>query len=165
MLLTALSFFTAGSIITSLALNFTVLLIGRCVQGIGGGGLIALTYVIVTDMVSLRDRGKWFGLISLQWAIGSITGQQSYAFLEIKLSKLTFEQVLYSVAYSVRKWLGDGIAFFSYCLFPFYKDLLLIGFVGFLVEYSILRHCLYRHTSIFETQSEDCIYHREVEEC
>lgn len=50
------------------------MLVGRCIQGIGGGGLVALTYVIVTDMVSLRDRGKWFGLISLQWAMGTIAG-------------------------------------------------------------------------------------------
>jgi MFS family permease len=35
---------------------------------------MALTYVIVTDMVTLRDRGKWFSIISLQWAIGSVTG-------------------------------------------------------------------------------------------
>jgi MFS family permease len=35
---------------------------------------MALTYVTVTDMVTLRDRGKWFSIISLQWAIGSVTG-------------------------------------------------------------------------------------------
>jgi MFS family permease len=38
---------------------------------VGGGGIIALTYVIISDMVSLRDRGKWFGIISLHWAIGA----------------------------------------------------------------------------------------------
>lgn len=43
-------------------------------QGIGGGGMVALTYVIVTDMVTLRERGKWFSLITLQWAIGSVSG-------------------------------------------------------------------------------------------
>lgn len=43
-------------------------------QGTGGGGIIALTYVIVSDMIPLRDRGRWFGIISLQWAIGSAVG-------------------------------------------------------------------------------------------
>lgn len=43
-------------------------------QGVGAGGMLALIYVITTDLVSLRERGKWFGLISLNWAIGSILG-------------------------------------------------------------------------------------------
>ncbi|KFY26183.1 hypothetical protein V491_01412 [Pseudogymnoascus sp. VKM F-3775] len=73
-LLLALSIFTLGAIIASVANNFTILLAGRSIQGIGGGGLMALTYVIVTDLVTLRDRGKWFSIISLQWAIGSVTG-------------------------------------------------------------------------------------------
>ncbi len=52
----ALSLFTLGAIIAALANDFTLLLVGRSIQGIGGGGLMALTYVIVTDMVTLRDR-------------------------------------------------------------------------------------------------------------
>lgn len=73
-LLVALVFFTIGAIIASVATNSAVLLVGRSVQGIGGGGLVALTYVIVTDIVTLRERGKWFALISLQWAVGSVVG-------------------------------------------------------------------------------------------
>lgn len=33
-----------------------------------------MTYVIVTDMVTLRERGKWFSFISIQWALGSAIG-------------------------------------------------------------------------------------------
>jgi MFS family permease len=73
-LLVSMGIFTAGTIIASLANNSATLLVGRSVQGIGGGGMVALTYVIVTDMVTLRERGKWFSLITLQWAIGSVSG-------------------------------------------------------------------------------------------
>jgi MFS family permease len=66
--------FTIGSVVAAAATNFTVLLAGRSIQGVGGGRIIALTYVIVSDMVSLRDRGNWFGIISLHWAIGAIFG-------------------------------------------------------------------------------------------
>ena len=52
----------------------SLLLVGRCVQGVGGGGLVALTYVVITDMVTLRERGKYMSVISLQWAIGSVIG-------------------------------------------------------------------------------------------
>ncbi len=51
-----------------------MLLVGRCIQGVGGGGLVGLTYVIISDMVSLRDRGKWMSVISLMWAVGSVIG-------------------------------------------------------------------------------------------
>ncbi|RDL36552.1 MFS general substrate transporter [Venustampulla echinocandica] len=73
-LLTALVLFTVGTIIASAAKHIAYLLMGRCVQGIGGGGLVSLTYVVVSDMVTLRERGKWFSVISLQWAIGSVVG-------------------------------------------------------------------------------------------
>lgn len=73
-LLAALVLFTIGAGIASVANNSAVLLVGRSVQGVGGGGLVALTYVIVTDIVTLRERGKWFALISLQWAVGSVLG-------------------------------------------------------------------------------------------
>lgn len=63
-----------GTIIASVADNVALLLVGRCVQGIGGGGLVALTYVVITDMVTLRERGKYMSVISLQWAIGSVVG-------------------------------------------------------------------------------------------
>lgn len=50
------------------------MIVGRSIQGVGGGGISALTYVIVTDMVTLQQRGKWFGLISMMWALGSVLG-------------------------------------------------------------------------------------------
>jgi MFS family permease len=54
-----------GSIIAAAANNVLLLLVGRCVQGVGVGGLVVLTYVIITDMVTLRERGKYMSLISL----------------------------------------------------------------------------------------------------
>jgi MFS family permease len=73
-LLAALFLFTAGTIIASVARTITHLLVGRCFQGSGGGGLVGLTYVLLADLVSLRERGKWMSIISLQWAIGSVIG-------------------------------------------------------------------------------------------
>lgn len=63
-----------GSIIAAAANNVSLLLVGRCVQGVGVRGLVVLTYVIITDMVALRERGKYMSLISLQWAIRSVIG-------------------------------------------------------------------------------------------
>ena len=74
LLLLALLFFTVGAIIGALAQDFTSLLVGRSIQGIGGGGIISLTEILITDLVPLRKRGKWFGFQSLTWALGSVTG-------------------------------------------------------------------------------------------
>lgn len=74
MVLLALVFFTVGAILAAVAKDFTMLLAGRTVQGIGGGGIIVLTEIIVTDLVPLRQRGKWFGFVSMMWALGSVSG-------------------------------------------------------------------------------------------
>ncbi|KAM0795934.1 major facilitator superfamily domain-containing protein [Usnea florida] len=74
LLLVALVLFTVGAIVGALAQNLTSLLIGRSIQGVGGGGIISLTEILITDLVPLRERGKWFGFQSLTWALGSVTG-------------------------------------------------------------------------------------------
>ena len=74
LVLIALTFFAVGAIVCATAGNFTVMLVGRSIQGIGGGGIIALAEIIVTDLVSLRQRGKYFGFLSMMWAVGSTTG-------------------------------------------------------------------------------------------
>lgn len=70
----ALTLFLVGAIIAGVSKGFGALLVGRSLQGIGGGGLIALTEIVVTDLVPLRLRGQWFGIISAMWSIGSVTG-------------------------------------------------------------------------------------------
>lgn len=74
MIYISLAFFGAGAIVAAVANNFTVILVGRSIQGIGGGGIITLTEIIVTDLVPLRERGKWFSMISSMWALGTVLG-------------------------------------------------------------------------------------------
>ena len=70
----ALVLFLIGAIVAATANGFGPLLVGRSLQGVGGGGLIALTEILVTDLVPLRQRGQWFGVISAMWSLGSVTG-------------------------------------------------------------------------------------------
>lgn len=71
---TSLAFFTVGSIIAAVAQDITVLLVGRCIQGVGGGGVIVLSEVLTTDLLPLRVRGQWQGLIAAVWALGTVGG-------------------------------------------------------------------------------------------
>jgi MFS family permease len=74
LVLTAIMFFLVGAVIAGVAQNFTAMLVGRTIQGIGGGGILALTEIIVTDIIPLRQRGKYFGVISAMWSVGSVVG-------------------------------------------------------------------------------------------
>lgn len=67
-------FFCVGAIIAAIANDFTYMLIGRSIQGVGGGGIISLSEVIITDLVPLRWRGQYFGILSAMWSVGSVTG-------------------------------------------------------------------------------------------
>ena len=74
MLLLSVVLFTAGNLINCLANSFPVLLAGRALQGIGGGGIVTLNLVILTDIIPLRQRPKYTGISQMAWAIGSIIG-------------------------------------------------------------------------------------------
>lgn len=74
MLLTALTFFTIGSIICGVANHIAVLLVGRSIQGAGGGGLLTMTYVLMTDFCSLQERHIAITALSLTWLVGTVIG-------------------------------------------------------------------------------------------
>ncbi|KAH8704942.1 major facilitator superfamily domain-containing protein [Talaromyces proteolyticus] len=65
---------TVGSLMGAVAPNYATILAARTLQGFGSGGISALTDIIVTDIVPLRVRGKWFAFISVPWAIGTTVG-------------------------------------------------------------------------------------------
>ncbi|KAF1946329.1 MFS general substrate transporter [Clathrospora elynae] len=70
----SLALFLAGCIIAAVANNFTIILVGRSIQGIGSGGIICLTEMVVVDTVPLRERGKWFSFFGAMWSVGTVGG-------------------------------------------------------------------------------------------
>jgi MFS family permease len=73
-LLGSVLLFTLGTLTCCLSQNFTQLLVGRSIQGIGGGGVTNLPNVIFTDFVPLRQRPTYNAFNQMAWAVGTITG-------------------------------------------------------------------------------------------
>ncbi|VUC22511.1 unnamed protein product [Clonostachys rosea] len=76
--LAAILLFILGSGVAGGASNAAMLIAGRLVQGIGAGGIYVLLDIVCCDLVSLRERGKYLGLM-LSWsglgaAIGPVIG-------------------------------------------------------------------------------------------
>ncbi|KAF9932369.1 hypothetical protein FBU30_008349 [Linnemannia zychae] len=68
--------FLAGSAISGWANSMITLIIGRQggVAGIGAGGLIAMVFIIMSDMLDMRERGKYIGLVSGIFSLSSVLG-------------------------------------------------------------------------------------------
>lgn len=62
-LLVGLAIFFIGSLASSLAETVLQLTIFRAITGIGGGGLMTVAQLIVSDVVPLRERGKYQGIL------------------------------------------------------------------------------------------------------
>ncbi|KAI0835064.1 major facilitator superfamily domain-containing protein [Hypoxylon sp. FL0890] len=73
-LYTAMILFTVGSITFAVARSITVVIAGRLIQGLGGGGLDILQEIIIVDMTSLKERPLYLALMALPIALGSIMG-------------------------------------------------------------------------------------------
>ncbi|EAW20516.1 putative MFS drug transporter [Aspergillus fischeri NRRL 181] len=73
-LFTGLAIFFFGSLAASLAQTATQLIIFRAFTGIGGGGLMTVAQMIVSDVVPLRERGKYQGILGAVVAIANGIG-------------------------------------------------------------------------------------------
>ncbi|KAJ5202097.1 uncharacterized protein N7498_006760 [Penicillium cinerascens] len=73
-LLFAYAIFGIGCLFCGLARNINELIAARVFQGIGGGGMTTVVSILMSDIVPLRDRGVWQGIINIIYATGSGTG-------------------------------------------------------------------------------------------
>lgn len=67
-------FFAAGNLICGLATDRYVMILGRVVAGIGGGGLMAISTFLGSDLVPLRKRGIVQGIGNICYGAGAMLG-------------------------------------------------------------------------------------------
>jgi len=82
----ALVVFAATSASCGAAQNIKMLIISRGFQGISGGGILAMINIIIADIVPLRKRGIYMGLVGAVFAFSSVIGPLVGGFFTDKLS-------------------------------------------------------------------------------
>ncbi|KAJ3031938.1 UNVERIFIED_CONTAM: hypothetical protein HDU68_010018 [Siphonaria sp. JEL0065] len=68
----AIVMFELGSALCGAATSMEFLIAGRAIAGIGGGGIFSLVLIIISDIVSIRDRGKYQGAIGACFGLASV---------------------------------------------------------------------------------------------
>lgn len=70
----AILVFIGGSVVAGVSTSTGMLIACRAVQGIGAGGILAMTQVIMAAMVSPRERGRYSGYLGATFAVATIAG-------------------------------------------------------------------------------------------
>jgi EmrB/QacA subfamily drug resistance transporter len=66
--------FLIGSVLCGLSQNIEQLILFRAIQGLGGGGLMALVLAIIADVIPPRQRGKYQGYFGAVFGVSSVAG-------------------------------------------------------------------------------------------
>src|SRR4029077_1701710 len=73
-MLVPIGLFIAGSVMSAAAPTMGLLIAGRTLQGIGGGGVAARTQTTIADMITPRERGRYQAYMGTSWIVAGVAG-------------------------------------------------------------------------------------------
>lgn len=71
---TAIVFFVIGSILCGLAQSMAMLVGARALQGIGGGAITVTASALIGEVVPLRERGRYQGILGAVFGVTTVIG-------------------------------------------------------------------------------------------
>src|SRR5260370_3705117 len=74
MMLVAIGRFLVGSVVSAAAPDMAILIAGRTLQGIGGGGIVPLPQTTIADMITPRERGRYQAYMGTSWIVAGVAG-------------------------------------------------------------------------------------------
>ncbi|PWV45710.1 MULTISPECIES: MDR family MFS transporter [Nocardiopsis] len=127
----ALGIFIVASLAAGFAQDINWLIAARALQGLGVGGLATLPNIILGDVVSPRERGRYSGLIGMVFGVSTVLGPLVGGFLvdsplgwrwcfliTVPLAVVAFGviQFMFRMPFTPRQrptvdWLGAGLIF------------------------------------------------------
>lgn len=110
MLLAALAVFALGSIACSVSQSLAALVVGRTLQGLGGGGLTALSQALISEHVPPLERARFQGYFGALFALSSTLGPVLGGYLTEYLS--------WRAVFWINLPLGAGAAFLAMRIAP-----------------------------------------------
>lgn len=72
MLYVAIIVFTVFSAMCGAAKNIEWLIISRALQGLGGGTIMGLCNIVVSDIVPMEKRGMYQGMMGASWGVAAV---------------------------------------------------------------------------------------------
>ncbi|KAJ5479152.1 hypothetical protein N7530_004661 [Penicillium desertorum] len=109
-LLLAVAWFFLSSIICAASTSMEMLIAGRALQGVAGGGLLQLVTIIISDLFSVRHRSLYLGLMEVMWAFaGGVGPLLGGAFSQYVTWRWTY-------------WINLPISGFTFVLLFFFLD-------------------------------------------
>jgi EmrB/QacA subfamily drug resistance transporter len=73
-MLSATAIFMIGSVVCAVAPNMLILILGRALQGVGGGGILPVAQAIIADVVAPRERGRYQAYMGVAWVTSGVGG-------------------------------------------------------------------------------------------
>lgn len=70
----ALLFFIGGSLCSAVTGSMLGLIVGRAIQGLGGGGLMILSQATIADIFPPKERGKYMGVMGASFGVSMAIG-------------------------------------------------------------------------------------------
>ncbi|ORX74145.1 MFS general substrate transporter [Linderina pennispora] len=67
----AIVVFLIGSILCAVSNSLNMLIASRAIKGLGGAGLMSMALIVIADIMNERQRGKYVGIFSGTWGLGS----------------------------------------------------------------------------------------------
>jgi EmrB/QacA subfamily drug resistance transporter len=88
----AIVIFIVGSMLAGVSQTMLQLILARGVQGVGGGGVMAMCFAIIGDIIPARERGRYTGFFTATFAAASVAGPLLGGFF---VDNLTWRWIFY----------------------------------------------------------------------
>ena len=73
-MLASVGIFMLGSLACALAPTMLTLILGRALQGIGGGGILPVAQAVMADSITPRERGRYQAYMGVVWVTSGVGG-------------------------------------------------------------------------------------------